>query len=73
MISEARSPDETRLLRCFFVILGTMTLIFPGTILQMIIQVPIEDLVVGQKGGTPDKMPLNKLTRSVSPQSTILH
>jgi len=45
----------------------------PGTILQMIIQVPIEDLVVGQKGGTPDKMPLNKLTRSVSPQSTILH
>ena len=50
-----------------------MALIFSGTILQMIIQVPIEDLVVGQKGGTPDKMPLNKLTRSVSPQSTILH
>ena len=72
-MSEARSPDETRLLRCFFVILRTMALIFSGTILQMIIQVPIEDLVVGQKGGTPDKMPLNKLTRSVSPQSTILH
>ena len=55
-MSEARSTFWLRWLRCFFVILGTMTLIFPGTILQMIIQVPIEDLVVGQKGGTPDNI-----------------
>lgn len=56
-MSEARSPViSPRWLRCFFVILGTMTLIFPGTILQMIIQVPIEDLVAGQKGGTPDNI-----------------
>ena len=55
-MSEARSPDETRWLRCFFVILGTMTLIFLAAILQMILQVPIEDLVVGQKGGTPDNI-----------------
>ena len=41
----------------------------------MILQVPIEDLVGGQRGflGTPDNKLLNKLTRSVSPQSTILH
>jgi len=55
-MSEARSTFWLGWLRCFFVILGTMTLIFPVAILQMILQVPIEDLVVGQKGGTPDNI-----------------
>jgi len=41
----------------------------------MIFQVPIEDLVGGQRGslGALTNKLLNKLTRSVSPQSTILH
>ena len=64
-----------RWLRCFFVILGAMTLILRPTILQMILQVPIEDLVEGQRGslGALTNRLLNKLTWSVSPQSTILH
>ena len=63
-MSEARSTFWLGWLRCFFVILGTMALIFRATILQMIIQVPIEDLVGGQRGflGTPDNKLLNKLT-----------
>ena len=47
MTSGARSTCTPKWLRCFFVILGTMTLIFRRTILQMILQVLIEDLVEG--------------------------
>ena len=65
-MSEARSPwCEIQVVTLLFCNLGSHDPHTPlHTILQMIFQVPIEDLVGGQRGflGTPDNKLLNKLT-----------